>query len=294
MSGLRRYFLSDTPLRERLEDTFRIFPGRTVSLVGQPPLGGSIVAEWDFESPGSWRWDTGIIAEDLSLDAEGQMESIFTQYEARLAEAGLQVARHCVRTWIFVRDIDHNYAGMVEGRKRCFERMGLTADTHFIASTGIEGTHRDPRVLVMMDALAIPDIDAASLHYLQAPGNLNAAVEYGVTFERGVGFDHGGLRYTFVSGTASIDNKGEILFPGDVQAQTLRILDNIRALLADDWADMDQIVSMLVYLRNPEDAAAVRTVLDRELPRLDYLMLHAPVCRPDWLVEIECIAVRKA
>ncbi len=294
MAGLRRYFFSNTPLRERLEDTFRNFPGRTISLVGQPPLGGSIVAEWDFESPGSWRWDTGLIADDLSLDARGQMESIFSQYETRLAEAGLQVARHCVRTWIFVRDIDHNYAGMVEGRKRCFERMGLTADTHFIASTGIEGTHRDPRVLVMMDALAIPGVDTASLHYLQAPGNLNAAVDYGVTFERGVGFDDGGLRYTFVSGTASIDNKGEVLFPGDVRAQTLRILDNIRALLADDWAGMEQIGSLIVYLRNPEDAAAVRTVLDRELPCLDYLMLHAPVCRPDWLVEIECIAVRKA
>ena len=116
MAGLRRYFFSETPLRERLEETFRTFPGRTVSLVGQPPLGGSIVAEWDFESPESWRWDTCLVSDDLSLDSQGQMENIFAQYEARLAEAGLQVARLCVRTWIFVRDIDHNYAGVVEGR----------------------------------------------------------------------------------------------------------------------------------------------------------------------------------
>ncbi len=294
MAGLRRYFLSETPLRERLEDTFRSFPGRVVSLVGQAPLSGSVVAEWDFESPASWRWDTGLVSDDLSLDACGQTERIFALYEARLADAGLRIADHCVRTWIYVRDIDNNYAGMVEGRNRSFQRLGLTRDTHFIASTGIAGTHRDPQVLVVMDALAIPDIDPASLHYLQAPGRMNAAFDYGVAFERGVGFDYEGLRYTFVSGTASIDDRGEVLHTGDAARQTMRILENIRALLADDWADMGQIGSALVYLRNPEDTAAVRTVLDRELPCLDYLLLHAPVCRPDWLVEIECVAVRKA
>ena len=146
----------------------------------------------------------------------------------------------------------------------------------------------------MMDALAIPDIDPSALHYLEAPGYLNRAIEYGVSFERGVGFDYEGLRYTFVSGTASIDDKGEILHPGDVEKQTIRVLENIRALLADDWANMGQITTALVYLRNPEDAPKVRTVIDRELPCLDYLLLHAPVCRPGWLVEIECIAVRKA
>ncbi|MBQ6073847.1 MAG: hypothetical protein IJK90_08060 [Bacteroidales bacterium] len=294
MSGLRRYFIGDTPLRERLEDSFRDFPGRTVSLVGQPPLGGSIVAEWDFESPESWRWDTGIVSDDLSLDAGGQMERIFSIYEAALAAAGMRVADNCVRTWIYVRDIDDNYAGMVEGRNRSFARLGLTADTHFIASTGIAGTHRDPRVLVMMDALAIPDIEPSAPHYLEAPGYLNRAIEYGVSFERGVGFDYDGLRYTLVSGTASIDDKGEILYPGDVEKQTLRALENIRVLLADDWADMGQIASALVYLRNPEDAQKVRAVIDSELPCLEYLLLHAPVCRPGWLVEIECIAVRKA
>ena len=294
MAGLRRYFFSETPLRERLEETFRTFPGRTVSLIGQPPLGGSIVAEWDFESPESWRWDTRLVSDDLSLDSQGQMENIFAQYEARLAEAGLQVARHCVRTWIFVRDIDHNYAGVVEGRKRSFARMGLTPETHYIASTGIAGSHRDPRVQVVMDALAIPDIDAASLHYLQAPENLCPTIDYGVTFERGVGFDYGGLRYSLISGTASIDKHGDVLYKGDVRQQTLRVIENIRVLLADDWADLSQIATALVYVRNPEDAMAVRSVIDRELPCLDYLLLHAPVCRPDWLVEIECIAVRKA
>jgi len=292
MSGLRRYFLSDTPLRERLEDVFKTVPGRTVSLVGQTPLGGSQVAEWDFESPESWRWHCGIIADDLTLDSEGQMYQIFEKYESLLAREFMTVADHCVRTWIYVRDIDDNYAGVVKGRKRFFEQIGLTAETHYIASTGIAGTHSDPRVLVMMDAVAIPDLVPDSLQYLHASANLSRTIQYGVTFERGVAFSYGGRRYTFLSGTASIDADGKVLHVGDVERQTLRVWENIEALLAEDGAGTDDIASALVYLRNPEDARTVRTLIDKKFPCLDYLLLHAPVCRPQWLVEIECLAVR--
>ena len=293
MAGLRRYFLTDGPMRERLESIFSALPQRTVSLIGQPPLGGSQVAEWDFESPESWRWHTGLVADDLSLDPEGQMRQIFEKYEDLLAAEYMSVARHCLRTWIFVRDIDRNYAGVVAGRNRYFEKIGLTKDTHFIASTGIAGTHRDPHVLVSMDALAIPDVDPVTIRHLKAPRHLCPTADYGVTFERGTSFVYDGLRYTLISGTASIDNLGLIVHPGDVGRQTLRTLENIRALLAEDGTDFRHVQNALVYLRNPEDAAAVRAVLDRELPCLDYLLLHAPVCRPGWLVEIECIAFRK-
>ena len=293
MAGLRRYFLTDGPMRERLESIFSALPQRTVSLIGQPPLGGSQVAEWDFESPESWRWHTGLVADDLSLDPEGQMRQIFEKYEDLLAAEYMSVARHCLRTWIFVRDIDRNYAGVVAGRNRYFEKIGLTKDTHFIASTGIAGTHRDPHVLVSMDALAIPDVDPVTIRHLKAPRHLCPTADYGVTFERGTSFVYDGLRYTLISGTASIDNLGLIVHPGDVGRQTLRTLENIRALLAEDGTDFRHVQNALVYLRNPEDAAAVRAVLDRELPCLDYLLLHAPVCRPGWLVEIECFAVRK-
>ena len=292
MAGLRRYFLSDTPQRPRLEDIFRTLPQRTVSLVGQAPLGGSQVAEWDFESPASWRWHAGIIADDLTLDSEGQMRQIFEKYERLLAAEFMTIQDHCLRTWIFVRDIDHNYAGVVAGRKHFFETIGLTPDTHFIASTGIAGTHADPRVLVMMDALAIPDIDPASVRYLKGGSHLSPTADYGVTFERGTSFDYDGLHYTLISGTASIDSKGQVLYPESVEKQTLRMLENIRVLLAEDGSDFSHVPSALVYLRNPEDVATVRNVIDRELPCLDYLLLHAPVCRPTWLVEMECLAVR--
>ena len=79
---------------------------------------------------------------------------------------------------------------------------------------------------------------------------------------------------------------------GDVRLQTLRMLENIGALLAEAECTMDDIASAIVYLRDTADASVVRDILARQLPTLNYVLVLAPVCRPKWLVEMECIAVR--
>ena len=42
-----------------------------------------------------------------------------------------------------IENIDGNYKGVVEARREFFAEHGLTPDTHFIASTGIEGASAD-------------------------------------------------------------------------------------------------------------------------------------------------------
>ena len=51
----------------------------------------------------------------------------------------MTIRDNLVRTWIYVADIDVNYDGVVRARNDVFRRYGLTADTHYIASTGIGG-----------------------------------------------------------------------------------------------------------------------------------------------------------
>ena len=63
------------------------------------------------------------------------------------------------RTWIYCRDIDNNYRGLVEGRNGCFDRYGLTPESHFIASTGIEGCTELPGRLLHMDSLGIAGLE---------------------------------------------------------------------------------------------------------------------------------------
>jgi enamine deaminase RidA (YjgF/YER057c/UK114 family) len=103
--------------------------------------------------------------------------------------------------------------------------------------------------------------------------------------------DYAGRAHCIISGTASIDNKGQIVHPGDVQAQTRRMWENVEALLAEGGARWGDIAQATVYLRNPSDYGLVADMLAEKLKGIPYVILHAPVCRPGWLVEMECMAL---
>ena len=289
MLAFKRYFTDDS--RRDIAEILRCGDAAAVSIIGQKPLLKEETAVWEvpFEDE-DFIWSAGIIPDDTSADSEGQMRQILEKYEALLSAQGLSIRDNCLRTWIFVRDIDNNYAGVVKGRKDYFDTIGLTEKTHYIASTGIEGNHADSSVLVTMDAFAVRGIDARQVKYLQALDHLNPTHEYGVTFERGTAFTHNGHRHLFISGTASIDDKGNVLYIGNVRKQTERAVENIRALLKDSPfpVNLEDAAQAIVYLRNDEDAPTVRAALAELVPGLKYIMVHGPVCRPTWLVEIEC------
>ena len=136
------------------------------------------------------------------------MRLLFNEYVMQLAEEGCKLSENCIRTWLFVNDIDLNYGGVVRARNQVFFTQGLTVHTHFIASTGIGGRQQDPNVLSQMDNYAIAGIRQEQIHYLYAPTHLNRTSDYGVSFERGTYVDYADRRHVFISGTASINNKG--------------------------------------------------------------------------------------
>ncbi len=47
---------------------------------------------------------------------------------------------------------------------------------------------------------------------------------------------------------------------------------------------------MIVYLRDVSDYALVKGYLDSRFPNVPKVVLLAPVCRPHWLIEVECVA----
>jgi reactive intermediate/imine deaminase len=61
----------------------------------------------------------------------------------------------------------------------------------------------------------------------------------------------GGL--IFLSGTLSQDDKGNLMADGDAAAQTRRILERMRDLLAASGSSLDQVVAVTVYLRSAAD-----------------------------------------
>ena len=68
--------------------------------------------------------------------------------------------------------------------------------------------------------------------------------------------------------------------------------DNVEALLAEADCTYNDVPMLIVYLRDVADYALVRSLFDERFPEKPYVIVHAPVCRTGWLVEMECMAVK--
>ena len=284
-----------------------------VSCVGQPPLPPARVALWAYHvkdpagpldkrrdgntltlsrGPLTHLWCTGIASE--GGDSHAETRGVFERYNGILDGHGMRLSEHALRTWLFVRDIDADYAGLVSARREFFAAHGLSAATHFIASSGIGGAAPDAGVRVHMDAWAIGGLAPGQVEYLAAPGHLSPTHVYGVTFERATAVSYADRRHVIISGTASIDREGRIVHEGDVMRQLDRTLENVTALLSVAGARVEDMLSWIVYVRDPSDQAAVRAELRERLAGAPVLVVAARVCRPGWLVEVEGLAALPA
>lgn len=286
-----------------------------VSLIEQPPLPGRRLALWayhvadpagplrkrregDFvrvERPGrAHLWAAGLVAKDRRAGVEGQTVNVLARLARGLAAEGATLAADALRTWLYLRDIDRDYPGLVSARRAVFAEHGLTAETHYITSTGIGGRTAEPTDRVVLDAWSVAGLDAEQLRFLEAPRHLGPTSAYGVTFERGTRVAYGDRAHVLLSGTASIDPQGAVVGIGDIDAQLGRMAENFDALLADAEARPSDLAMLLFYLRDPADEARTRALAATRYPDVPHLVLYAPVCRPTWLVEMEGVALTSA
>ncbi len=277
---MKRYFLSDAANQRPLmkEETDCAY-----SFIQQQPLDGSKVGVWMYLQKGTevknengmvvsshngykHLWKMGM--HEHKGDSAWQTESLLIDYEEALQSFGATLANNCIRTWFFVRDVDTQYGGMVRARRENFEEQGLTSDTHFIASTGIGGVPADTRALIQLGTYAITGLQ---------PGHI----------------DYGDRRHVLISGTASINNKGEVVHVGNIEKQTERMWENVETLLAEAGTTFDDVMQIVVYLRDVADYDLVRRKFTERFPDMPLIITLAPVCRPTWLIEMECMAVKK-
>ena len=304
----KRYFLSDAA-NQADEIIVSDVTDCAKSIIQQAPLDGTKVALWvylmtDVQTGlsqsglyevrhGDFRHLWNGSAHNMAANSEYQTRLLFNEYNMQLIEEGCTLEANCIRTWFFVNDVDLNYGGVVRARNQFFFTQGLTVHTHFIASTGIGGRQQDPNVLSQMDNYAIAGVKKEQIHYLYAPTHLNRTSDYGVSFERGTYVDYADRRQVFISGTASINNKGEVMYPKDIVKQTHRMWENVEALLAEADCTFDEVGEMVVYLRDTADYDLVKEMFEERFPGKPYVIVHAPVCRPGWLIEMERMAIKQ-
>ena len=303
----KRYFLSDATNQVPV---IQEHDACTISYIQQPPLDGSKVAVWLYLQKGTevkpmnnstivrhngyqHIWTFGLMDSTSATSYMQTWQTLFIYIDIlKLFQATLE--GNCVRTWFFVRDVDTQYGGLVKSRRECFVEQGLTSETHYIASTGIGGSPYDPKALVQLDSYAMTGFEPQQQRYLYGLSHLNRTIEYGVTFERATLMQYGDRNHVFISGTASINHKGEVMYVGNVQQQTFRMWENVETLLNEGGMSYEDVMQIIVYLRDSADYEMVKGMFDQKFPHIPTVFTLAPVCRPTWLIEMECIAVKKA
>lgn len=262
-----------------------------------------------------WIYCGGIRGEDAADNPYDESATAFQRMQRQLAAAGVGFDQ-VVRTWIYINQIT---AGE-DGRQRYQElnrartdfyrdiqfgakqRAPWTPETIYPASTGI-GTSGDHITMACMALDSTrPDVFIVPLENPQQTPACAYQAEYSPLspkFARAMAVVQGHFVTTLVSGTASIVNAKTCHF-GDIERQTEQTIENIERLIAPEnftrhgmagsGATLKDIAKLRVYVKHQEDYERCREVVERLLPRIPAIYLHADVCRPDLLVEIEVVA----
>lgn len=99
--------------------------------------------------------------------------------------------------------------------------------------------------------------------------------------------------FVFCSGQIPLDPATMTLVEGDVTAQTLRVMENLRAVLAAAGCGMDRVVRCTIFLKDMGDFAAVNEAYGRFFPGVPPARATVEVARlpRDARVEIDAVAV---
>jgi enamine deaminase RidA (YjgF/YER057c/UK114 family) len=106
-----------------------------------------------------------------------------------------------------------------------------------------------------------------------------------------------GGKTIYISGQVGINEKGEVVGKGDLKRQTEQAFENIRLALAAAGATYQHVVKTNLYVvgLRPEHVPIIREVRSRyvwgEHPPSSTLVGVSALVGPDWLIEIEAVAV---
>jgi 2-iminobutanoate/2-iminopropanoate deaminase len=112
-------------------------------------------------------------------------------------------------------------------------------------------------------------------------------------FPYSLGIAAQGKRAIFVAGQVALDAKGALVGKDDPEAQARQVFTNMKAVLEAAGAKMDDVVKITMIIRNGADfpkIGGVRKEFFKE-PYPASTAFIAPLLNPDWLVEVEAVAV---
>lgn len=104
-------------------------------------------------------------------------------------------------------------------------------------------------------------------------------------------------RTLYISGQVALDAAGALVGEGDLAAQTQQVFENLKSALAAGAATLDHVAKITVFITDASRIATFREIRNRyftqALPASTLVQVVA-LARPEWLIEVEAIAIVEA
>ncbi|MFN8541352.1 MAG: RidA family protein [Thermomicrobiales bacterium] len=100
--------------------------------------------------------------------------------------------------------------------------------------------------------------------------------------------------FLYIAGQVAVDVEGKLVGAGDIEAQTDQVYKNIGAILAANGATFADVIKYTTYLVNIADrpaSGAVRANYVSEPFPASTLVAVAALVQPEYLIEVEAVAV---
>lgn len=114
----------------------------------------------------------------------------------------------------------------------------------------------------------------------------------------GIGYSHGVAatgRLVAIAGQVAMDEEGELVGTSDPQAQTERVFENLRLVLAATGATFADVIKFGVFVTDMAILPIVREVRDRYVdttqPPASTAVQVGALFRPGYVVEIDALAI---
>ncbi len=98
----------------------------------------------------------------------------------------------------------------------------------------------------------------------------------------------------YVSGQVALDRDGKLVGPGDFEAQAVQAFENLKAVLEAAGAGLGDVVKTTVFLTHfayRDKFREVRARYFKEPFPASTLVSVESLAQPEWLIEIEAVAV---
>ncbi|MBX3064919.1 MAG: RidA family protein [Anaerolineae bacterium] len=106
----------------------------------------------------------------------------------------------------------------------------------------------------------------------------------------------GNHKTIYIGGQDAVDAQGAVVAKGDLARQTEKIFENLRVILTAAGADLHHIVKWTIYVlqgQSPQPAVEVFQKIwgNQHQPPVITVVFVVALGNPDWLVEIDAIAI---